>query len=78
LFGVIFEENMATKQEMLNNVDSAIDSLMTGGAVQEYTLNGRNIRKYSLTELMKLKEQLKSEIRAEAGSVRTYVKFGND
>jgi len=67
-----------TKQEMLDNVDSAINSIMTGGAVQEYAFNGKNIKKYSLAELMNLKEQLKAEIRAESGSVRTYAQFGND
>jgi lipopolysaccharide/colanic/teichoic acid biosynthesis glycosyltransferase len=69
---------MATTQEMLNNVNTAINSLMTGGAVQEYTINGRSLKKYSLDELMKLKDQLKSELRAESGPVRTYVEFGDD
>lgn len=70
--------SVPTKQEMLDNVNTAINSIITGGAAQEYTLNGKNIKKYSLGELMNLKIQLKAEVRAESGPVRTYVKFKND
>lgn len=67
-----------TKQEMLDNVNTAINAIINGGAIQEYTIKGQNIKKYSLGELMNLKTQLKAEIRAESGPVRTYAQFEND
>ena len=60
-----------TKQVMLDNVETAINTIMTGGAVQSYSIAGRNLQKYSLTELTKLRDQLRREIAAESSTGAT-------
>ena len=64
-----------TKQEMLENVEIAINARMTGGAVQSYTISGRNIQYIGLEELRKLRDQLRREI-AGLGGTTTYASFG--
>lgn len=64
-----------TKQEMLENVEIAINARMTGGAVQSYTIGGRNIQYVGLEELRKLRDQLRREI-AGSGGTTTYASFG--
>lgn len=65
-----------SKQTMLDNVEIAINNLMAGGAVQSYSIGGRNLQKYSLRELMELREQFKKEIdAARATPTRTYGSF---
>lgn len=56
---------------MLDNVETAINAIMSGGAVQSYNIAGRNIQKYSLTELQNLRLQLKREIDAESSTGAT-------
>ncbi|MCK5057096.1 MAG: hypothetical protein KAT34_10600 [Candidatus Aminicenantes bacterium] len=60
-----------TKQIMLDNVETAINAIAAGGAVQSYNISGRNIQKYSLTELINLRTQLKKEINAESSTGTT-------
>jgi hypothetical protein len=67
---------VATTAEMLTAVNTAIHNLMTGGAVQSYEINGRNIRYFSLKELQDLRSQLQQEVASESGS-RNYVTFKN-
>jgi len=64
-----------TKQEMLENVEIAINARMTGGAVQSYTIGGRNIQYIGIEELRKLRDQLRREI-AGSGGTTTYASFG--
>lgn len=63
-----------TKQEMLDNVETAINARMTGGAVQSYSIGGRNLQYISLNELIKLRDQLRREI-AGPGGTTTYAGF---
>lgn len=65
-----------TKQEMLDAVENAIAARMTGGAVQSYSISGRNIQYYSLDELRRLRDQLRQEITA-GKSGTTYARFDN-
>lgn len=65
-----------SKQEMLENVENAINARMTGGAVQSYSIGGRNLQYISIGELMKLRDQLRKEIAGSKGST-TYAKFDN-
>lgn len=65
-----------TKQEMLDNVENAINTLMAGGAVQAYSIGGKNLERMKLNELMAWRKQLKAEIAASGGAT-TYVSFGN-
>ncbi len=67
---------MATKQEMLENVENAINARMTGGAVQSYSIGGRNLQYITLSELMKLRDQLKQEV-ASGASRTSYARFDN-
>ncbi len=64
-----------TKQEMLENVENAINARVTGGAVQSYSIGGRNIQYIGLEELRKLRDQLRREI-AGSGGTTTYASFG--
>jgi hypothetical protein len=63
-----------TKQEMLDNVENAINARMTGGAIASYTIGGRNLQYITLTELIKLRDQLRKEITG-SNDTTTYAKF---
>jgi hypothetical protein len=65
---------MATKKEILENVENAINARMTGGAVQSYSIGGRNLQYITLSELMKLRDQLKQEV-ASGASRTSYARF---
>jgi len=65
-----------TKQEMLDSLETAINARMTGGAVQSYSIGGRNLQYISLSELLKLRDQLRKEI-ASGKDTTTYAKFDN-
>ena len=65
-----------SKEEMLENVENAINARLTGGAVQSYSIGGRNIQYAPLSDLYKLRDQLRREI-AGSGGTTTYVSFGN-
>ena len=65
-----------TKQEMLDNVENAINARMTGGAVQSYSIGGRNLQYINISELIKLRDQLRKEI-AGSSDTTTYAKFDN-
>lgn len=49
-------------QKDLDAVNAAIRSLMSGGAVQEYRIGARSLKRYELGELLVLKDQLKAEV----------------
>jgi hypothetical protein len=66
--------SVPTKQEMLDNVEIAINARMTGGAVQSYSIGGRNLQYVSLNELIKLRDQLRREV-ASSGGTTTYAGF---
>lgn len=63
-----------TKQEILDNVENAVNARMTGGAVQSYSIGGRNLQYISLSELLKLRDQLHREI-ACSKQTTTYAGF---
>ena len=46
----------------LEAVNAAIRSLMSGGAVQEYRIGGRSLKRYDLGDLMVLRDHLKAEV----------------
>lgn len=63
-----------TKQEMLDQVENAINARLTGGAVASYSIGGRNIQYISLDELRRLRDQLRRELQTPGG-VNGYVSF---
>lgn len=66
-----------SKQDLLDKVEAAIEARLSGGAVQSYSIGGRNLQYVTLEELRKLRDQLKREIASESGNARTYAKFKN-
>ena len=65
-----------SKQEMLDNVENAINTFISNGAVQSYSIGGRNIQRAQLPELVKWRDQLRREIAASGGKT-TYATFGS-
>jgi hypothetical protein len=52
-------------QKDLDAVTAAIRSLISGGAVQQYSIAGRSLSRYSLSDLMALESKLKAEVKRE-------------
>ena len=52
-------------QQDLEAVQSAIRTLISGGAVKEYSIGGRRLKKCELAELTTLESQLKFELKRE-------------
>lgn len=67
--------SVPTTQEMLDNVNTAINAILTGGGVQSYSINGRSLTRYSLSELQKLKIDLQKQLGAETNIGRSYAQF---
>jgi len=66
---------MATAAERLELVKSTIDAILTGGAFQSHTINGRDVTRYSLNELMQLERKLELEVNAQKGLQRNLARF---
>lgn len=64
-----------TPEDMLAAVNQAIAANLNGGAVQSYSIGGRNIQKATLAELWKMRDDLTRLIGAQKGGGRTYAKF---
>lgn len=58
---------LTDKKAQLKAVNGAIDTLLSGGAVQSYSIRGRSLNRYSLTELMSLRDSLRTEIARKNG-----------
>lgn len=65
---------MPTNAELLETVRGAISAILTGGAIQEYEIAGKSIKKYSLKDLQEYERELMSRIAAESPR-RTLVEF---
>ena len=63
-----------TKQEMLDNVETAINALV--GGAQSYSIGGRTVTHRQIKELREWRDQLKREI-AGSKDTTTYAKFEN-
>ncbi len=66
--------SVPTKQELLDNVETAINARLTGGAVHSYSIGDRNLQYINLSELQKLRDNLRREL-ACSKTATTYVKF---
>ena len=63
-------------QTMLDNVEAAINARLSGGAVQSYTIGGRNIQYCSLKELYDIRDLLRKELNSSMpGSTTNYASF---
>lgn len=53
---------MATAQDQLDAVEAAISARLSGGAVQSYSIGGRNLQYVSFKELYDIRDRLRAEI----------------
>ena len=61
----------------LDYVEGAIRTLAQGGAVQEYTIGGRSLKRYKMAELLQLRDALKSEVDRERRAEKVKQGLGN-
>ena len=61
----------------LEKVETAIRTLATGGMVQEYTIGGRNLKRYKMGELLQLRDNLKAEVDRERRAEKVRQGLGN-
>ena len=67
-----------SKQTLLDNVETAINNKLTGGAVMSYSIGGRSLMYYSLKDLMALRNQLRTEIaESTSGGTTNFASFEN-
>lgn len=52
-------------QKDLDAVQAAIRTILSGGAVQEYRIGTRNLKKYDLADLLQLEAKLKADVKRE-------------
>jgi hypothetical protein len=66
-------------REILNKIDETILALISGGAVGSYSIAGRSISRYSLTELRGLRDYYAAQADAEeSGGGVTYADMRGD
>ncbi len=58
-------DNRSQTQKDLEAVQAAIRSMVSGGAVAEYTIGNRRLKKMELSDLLQLESQLKAEVKRE-------------
>ena len=58
-------DGRSTAQKTLDLINTAIDNILKGGAIQEYKIGTRNAKKYDLAELYMLRTQYLSEVNLE-------------
>lgn len=61
----------------LEAVQGAIRSMISGGAVAEYTIGGRSLRKIAMADLVMLEDRLKREVAREEKAQRIANGLGN-
>jgi len=64
-----------TAAGMLTAVNTAIAQILAGGAVQSYSIAGRNVQKMTLTELYDIRDRLQQEVNRAIGPARNYASF---
>lgn len=65
---------MPTNTELLETVRVAISAILTGGAIEEYEIACKSIKKFSLEDLQDYELVLMQRVAAERGT-RTVVEF---
>jgi hypothetical protein len=61
----------------LGYVEAAIRTLTQGGMVQEYSIGGRSLRRYKMTELLELRSTLQNEVAMERRREKIRQGLGN-
>ena len=70
-------DGRSTAQKTLDLINTAIDNILKGGAVQEYKIGTRNAKKYDLAELYMLRTQYLSEVNLEKQAQLMANGYGN-
>ena len=70
-------ETRSRAQIDLEYVETAIRTLAEGGMVQEYQIGGRSLRRYKMSELIQLKNELNNEIDMEGRKEKMRQGLGN-
>lgn len=71
------DEETPTASALIDLIDKAIATRLRGGAVQSYSIGGRNLQYMTITELRNLRADLSKQIAAQNGGGRNYAKFVN-
>lgn len=58
-------DNRSQAQKDLDAVQSAMRAIISGGAVQEYTIGSRRLKKMEMADLLSLESSLKAEVKRE-------------
>lgn len=67
---------MASPQDLLNQVEAAIEALLTGGATS-YSIGNRSVTKIDLSSLFEQRRQLQWEVqRSQPGGMFSLAKMG--
>lgn len=79
-------DDRSDAEQMLDAVNTAIKARLSGGAVDSYSIRGRNLSRTPLPELFSLRDRLKSEVSRERAAEkiaqglgdprRLWVRFG--
>lgn len=64
-------------QKDLDAVQSAIRAMVAGGAVAEYTIGNRRLKKLEMTDLLALESKLKAEVKREQAAAMVANGLGN-
>ena len=70
-------DGRSTAQKTLDLINTAIDNILKGGAIQEYKIGTRNAKKYDLAELYMLRTQYLSEVNLEKQAQLMANGYGN-
>lgn len=70
-------DGRSQNQKDLEAVQTAIRSIIEGGAVQEYTIANRSLKKMAMTDLLELESRLKVRVAREKKSERIANGLGN-
>lgn len=66
----------AALEALITKIDAAIEAIIDGGAIQAHEINGRQVTRYSLDQLVRLRDQYKKQLTASKGPQRNLTTFG--
>lgn len=69
------DDSTPTAVELIVLVDRAIKQRLAGGAVQAYSIGGRNIQYMTLKELREMRAELQQQIASATGGGRNFAKY---
>jgi hypothetical protein len=70
-------DNRSQAQKDLDAVQAAIRSMISGGAVAEYTIGSRRLKKMEMADLLTLEGKLKAEVKREQAAALAANGLGN-